>query len=134
MDLRCLWLSALLWAPAAGAVDWVLVGQDAETVHYVDPASLAREGDVVRLSKRAVYREPQPIGDTPGLPLIRESTGVVECDCARFQHRAVSIQLISDDGREIWNSGEMKRIWETVDTGSPGRATLDFACGRAASR
>lgn len=134
MDLRWLCLAALLWAPAAGAVDWTLVGQDAETIHYVDQASLERDGDVVRLSKRAVYRDPQPIGDTPGLPLIRESVGVVECDCARRQHRAVSIRLISDDSREIWNSGDMKRVWESVDAGSAGRATLDFACARATPR
>jgi hypothetical protein len=110
------------------------VGGDAETVHFVDQESLARDGDVVRLSKRAVYRDPQPIGDTPGLPLIRESVGVVECDCVRLQHRAVSIRLISDDSREIWNSGEMRRVWETVDAGSPGRATLDFACARTEVR
>lgn len=134
MNLRLFWLAALLWTPVAGAVDWIVVGQDAETVHYVDPASLVRDGGVVRLSKRAVYRDPQPIGDTPGLPLIRESVGVVECDCVRLQHRAVSIRLISDDSRELWNSGEMKRVWETVDAGSPGRATLDFACARSAPR
>lgn len=134
MNLRCWWVCVLLWAPVAGAVDWILVGQDAESIHYVDPDSLARDGDVVRLSKRALYRDPQPIGDSPGLPLIRESVGVVECDCVRLQHRAVSIRLISDDSRELWNSGDMKRIWETVDPGSPGRATLDFACARAAQR
>jgi hypothetical protein len=131
---RCLWLAAALWAPAAGAEQWVRVGDDTETVHFVDLESLSRSGDVVRLLKRAVYRDPQPIGDTPGLPLIRESVGVVECDCVRFQHRAVSIRLISDDSREIWNSGDMRRVWESVDAGSPGRATLDFACARTAAR
>lgn len=134
MAFRWLWLVAALCAPAAGAVEWVRVGDDAETLHFVDLESLSRDGDVVRLMKRALYREPQPIGDTPGMPLIRESVGVVECDCARRQHRAVSIRLISDDSREIWNSGDMRRVWEVIEPGSPGRATLDFVCARTAPR
>ncbi len=134
MVSRWFWMAAALCAPAAGAEQWVRVGGDTETVHFVDIDSLSRSGDVVRLMKRAVYRDPQPIGDTPGLPLIRESLGVVECDCVRFQHRAVSISLISDDSRELWSSGDMRRVWESVDAGSPGRATLDFACARTAPR
>jgi hypothetical protein len=119
---------------AAPAADWVRVGADGETEHFVDAASMVRDGDVVRLTKRAVYRDPQPIGGTAGMPLIKESIGVVEDDCVRAQHRVVSIRLLSDDGRVIWSSGDMKRIWEGVEPGSPGQATLDFACAAVAQR
>jgi hypothetical protein len=118
----------------ANAENWVRVGSDEETEHYVDEASLARDGEIVRLTKRAVYRAPQPIGGTAGMPLIVESVGVVEDDCTRNQHRVISIRLIGEEQKVIWSSGEMKRVWETIEPGSPGQATLEFVCARTASR
>ena len=86
----------------------------------------------MRLTKRAVFREPRPMGDTPGTPLIKETVGVVEDDCKRFQHRVVSLQILGVDGKVLRNYGVMKRVWETVDAGTPGRATLDFVCSKTA--
>lgn len=128
-------LLAIGLAPVTGsalAQTWVRVGGDDETEHYVDDGSLVRDGDVVRATKRAVYRAPQPIGGTAGMPLIRESVGVVEDDCKRFQHRVISIKLISDSDEVMWSSGEMKRVWESIEPGSAGAATLDFVCARTA--
>jgi hypothetical protein len=124
----------LACSASALAAEWVRVGADAETEHFVDAASFVRDGDVVRVTKRAIYRDPQPIGGTAGMPLIKESVGVVEDDCVRAQHRVVSIQLFSDDGRVIWASGDMKRIWEGVEPGSAGQATLDYVCAAVAQR
>lgn len=118
----------LLPLTAAHATDWVSVGTDGDIEHFVDRDSIQRSDEVVRLSKRAVYREAHPIGDAPGLPMMKESVGVVECDCQRIQHRAVSLQLVGVDGAVLYASGEMKRVWETIEPGTPGRATLDFAC------
>ena len=99
-----------LGAAHAEAENWVRVGGDGEAEHYVDEASLARDGEIVRLTKRAVYRAPQPIGGTAGMPLIVESVGVVEDDCTRNQHRVISIRLISEEQKVIWSSNEMKRV------------------------
>lgn len=130
----CVAIVVILWlvpADSVRAANWVEVAADDQTVHFVDESSMRRDGEVVRVAKRAVYRDPQPIGELLGTPRIRESVGVVEDDCQRFQHRAVSIQLISVDDKVIWSSGEMKRVWETVEPGSPGRATLDWVCTRS---
>lgn len=124
----------VLGVSRAFAENWVRVGGDDETEHFVDDASLVRDGEIVRVTKRAVYRSPQPIGGTAGMPLIVESVGIVEDDCTRYQHRVISIRLIGEEQKVIWASGEMKRVWETIEPGSPGRATLDFACSRTASR
>lgn len=123
-----------LSAASATAQSWVEVGSDQEVIHYVDADGLSRAGDVVRVTKRAVYRSPQPIGDTPGLPLIAESLGVVEDDCRLEQHRVVSIALLGVDGTTIWSSGDMRRVWESIEPDSPGKATLAFACARTASK
>ncbi|MEO8037326.1 MAG: surface-adhesin E family protein [Betaproteobacteria bacterium] len=119
-------------AASAIAQNWVRVGGDGETEHYVDDGSLVRDGDVVRATKRAVYREPQPIGGTAGMPLIRESVGIVEDDCKRMQHRVVSIKLISDHDQVMWSSGDMRRVWESIEPGSAGASTLEFVCARTA--
>lgn len=116
------------------AADWVSVGVDGDIEHFVDRDSIERRNEIVRVWKRAVPREPHPIGDTPGLPLMKETLGVVECDCQRIQHRAISLQLIGVDGSVLHSTGDMKRVWERIDPGSPGRATLDFACTAAAAR
>lgn len=122
-----------LASPASAvAAEWVSVAVEGGLEHFVDVASLARSGDVVRVSKRSVFREPTPMGDTPGLPLVRETIGLIEDDCRRVQHRAVSLQVIGVDGEVLWSSGEMKRVWESIEPGSGGRATLDFACSRTA--
>lgn len=120
--------------PAGAAENWVRVGGDDEADHFVDDASLSRNGEVVRATKRAVYRAPQPIGGTAGMPLIMESMGVVEDDCTRRQHRVISIRLIGEEQKVIWSSGDMKRVWESIEPGSPGSATLEFVCARTASR
>ncbi len=118
----------LLSGPQARAAEWVPVGSDGDVVHYVDAQSIERTGEVVRVTKRAVYREPHPIGDVPGMPLMKETSGVVECDCRRMQHRAMSVSIVGADGQVLYTSGEMKRVWESIDENSPGRATLDYAC------
>ncbi|MFO1319888.1 MAG: hypothetical protein U1F52_09740 [Burkholderiales bacterium] len=132
--MRTLFLASclLLVARPLPAADWVSVGTDGDIEHFVDRETLQRTQEIVRVAKRAVYRDPHPIGDTPGLPLMKETVGIVECDCLRFQHRAVSLQLIGLDGAVLHSTGEMKRVWETIDPGSPGRATLDFACAATA--
>lgn len=126
-------VSVLVSGPSA-AENWVRVGGDDDADHFVDDSTLSRHGEVVRAMKRAVYRNPQPIGGTAGMPLIMESVGVVEDDCDRIQHRAISITLLGEGQKVIWTSGEMKRIWESIDPGSPGLATLEFVCARTARR
>lgn len=128
---RWLAMAVLLAVGSAGAADWVSVGTEGDVEHFVDAASLKRSGEVVRLAKRAVFREPHPMGDTPGAPLMKETIGVVENDCRRIQHRVVSLQLFGVDGKVLWESGPMKRVWEAVEPGTPGRATLDFVCSKA---
>lgn len=125
-------LVAMTLGSSAGAAapEWVSVGIEGGLEHFVDAASLERSGEVVRVSKRSVYLQPAPMGETPGLPLVSEAVGLIEDDCQRFQHRAVSFQLIGVQGEVLWSSGEMKLVWEAIEPGSPGRATLDFACSR----
>lgn len=130
----CLVGALTMTGARAGAESWVRVGGDGETEHFVDESSLARDGEVVRATKRAVYRDPQPIGGTAGMPLIVESIGVVEDDCSRNQHRVVSIQLIGENQKVIWSSGDMKRVWERIEPGSPGLATLEYVCAKTAPR
>jgi hypothetical protein len=127
-------VASMIVAVPAAAENWIRVGGDDEADHFVDDSTLARHGEIVRAVKRAVYRNPQPIGGTAGMPLIMESVGLVEDDCDRIQHRAISITLIGEGQKVIWSSGDMKRIWERIDPGSPGFATLEFVCARTAQR
>ncbi|MCU0869225.1 MAG: hypothetical protein MUF30_06400 [Burkholderiales bacterium] len=125
-------LAARAIAPAA-AVEWVDVGADEQTRHYLDGATLARNGDVVRIDKRAVFTAPLSDGHELLPMTASESRGVVEVDCVLRVHRVVEIELFDAQGRSISRSGPMRRIWEDVTPGTPGARTMEVACTRTAA-
>lgn len=144
MNPPCLTLPAhrlaarLLFVVTAGtaswaAADWVDVGADEQSHHFVDDATLARDGDVVRVAKRAVFTAPLTDGHEVLPMTVRESRGVVEVDCALRVHRVVEIELLDRDGRQVSKSGPMRRVWEDVSPGTPGARTLDYACEHTAA-
>jgi hypothetical protein len=112
--------------------EWIDMGDDGEARHAVDDASVLQVDDVVRVTKRAVFLAPQPMGELPGTPLVRETRGSVEIDCLRRQHRATDVEVISTENLRVWSSGPLRRDWERIEPGTPGMRTLDWVCARIA--
>jgi hypothetical protein len=121
----------LLVAAPAQAGEWVEIGSDNDSVHYVDRDSLSREQDVVTLQKKVVYNEPQISAFTKGSEPVKYSLGTLQEDCTGRQHRVVSIDLYSEAGEVIWSSGRMNRVWESVEEDSVGANAHTLACGKS---
>lgn len=119
----------LLLCAAAMAEDWVPVGADTAGRYYVDRDSVTRSGENLRLRKRVVYDQPLADDLGGGQVLFTESIGVVELDCARRIHRMLSVEMRGPDGRTVWSSGPMKRMWDDVGAEGHGAAALELACG-----
>ena len=117
-----------LIATTAFAEEWVEVGSDNESVHYVDRESFTRADDVVTLKKKVVYNAAQLSAFTRNSEPVKYSVGSVQEDCGGYQHRVVSIELFNEAGEAVWSSGIMKRIWESVEPESLGANTLEVAC------
>jgi len=115
----------------AHAADWVEIGADTQARYYVDVASIAVDGETVRVQKKGIYTQPltENLGGSPRV--FKETLGVVELDCGRRIHRVTQIDMLGPEGDVVWSSGRMpKRDWEGVLPKSHGEATLDFVCGK----
>lgn len=121
----------VLVAFEAQAAEWVEIGADTQARYYVDVASIAVDGETVRVQKKGIYTQPltENFGGNPRV--FKETLGVVELDCSRRIHRVTQIDMLGPDGDVVWSSGRMpRRDWEGVLPKSHGEATLDFVCGK----
>lgn len=124
-------LGAMLATPAA-AEQWVEVGADTQAKYYVDVDSIAVDGDTLRVLKRGVFT--QVLTDDLGgaQASFKQTLGTVEIDCGRRLNRVTRIEMIGEDGRTVWSSGDMKkRLWEDVRADTHAETTLQVVCAHA---
>lgn len=128
--MRWSWLMLAALSGVAHAEDkWVEVGADTEAKYYVNTATVAVEGETVRVHKRAVYTNPLADNFTGRQVLFKESVGTVELDCKRHINRVVAIDMIGVNGEVVWSSGKMpQRMWEDVRDGTHGGSTWTYVC------
>lgn len=120
----------LAFASASAAADWVWVGDTSDAGIYVDPGSVRRSDDVVKMGvlyelKRAVLSKTN--GNRYASQILQS-----EYDCRDEKWRMLSFS---------WHSGSMgagKMVeeltdsykWESVPPGSGVAALWQFACAR----
>jgi hypothetical protein len=122
-------LMLLAAVSSAHAEDWIEVGTDSDSVHFVDRESLSQIKDVATLRKKVIFNVAQLSVFTKNSESVKYSVGTVQEDCTGNQHRVLAIELFNEVGEAIWSSGKMNRIWESVEPDSVGATTHAFACG-----
>jgi hypothetical protein len=123
-----LFVAAICMASPVNAEQWVEVGTDNESVHYVDRDSMTRKGDVVTVRKKVIYHVAEVTSIAREGEAIKYSIGVIQEDCSGHQHRAISIELFNEAGTSLWASGDMRRVWESMEPESIGDRAREFAC------
>jgi hypothetical protein len=121
-----------IWSlPAANAETWVEVGADTEAVFYVDVDSIVLVKDNLRVVKRGVYTHVLTDSLDGKLTVFKETRGVVEMDCKLRVNRVIRIDMLDQNGKVVWSSGDMpRRLWLSVKPNSHAESTLEVACAR----
>jgi len=121
------WSLILLMALSSGPAyaEWVFVSGDDEAgmTVYVDPDTIRRQGDFVKMSHLSDRK-------------IMEGYGSIktqrEYDCAAARHRLLAASIFSGHmGQgELLEDNSKEGQWIPVAPGSSGQALWKFACGK----
>lgn len=124
-------LLVALATPAAFAENWVEVGTDPEATFYVDLDSVAVVEGSVRVIKRGIYTHQLTESLDGQRTAFKETRGLVEMDCKLRVNRVRQIDMLDENGKVVWSSGDMPRqLWLSVKPNSHAEATLDTVCAR----
>jgi hypothetical protein len=112
--------------------EWVAIGYSESlggyTV-YVDPDTIRRKGDLVKVWALTDYTTIQTVADTSFL----SSKAQNEFDCAEERQRELAVTWFSGNmgnGNGVWTNSD-ETTWRPVAPGSVGQGVWKFACGCA---
>jgi hypothetical protein len=112
--------------------EWMAIGSSESlggyTV-YVDPDTIHRNGDLVKLWALTDYKTIQTVADRSFL----SSKAQNEFDCADESQRELAVTWFSGNmgnGNGVWTNFD-ETTWRTVAPGSVGQGVWDFACACA---
>jgi hypothetical protein len=114
--------------------EWVAIGYSESlggyTV-YVDPDTIRRNGDLVKVWALTDYSTIQTVADTSFL----SSKAQNEFDCAEERQRELAVTWFSGNmgnGNGVWNTTDETK-WRPVAPGSVGQGVWKFACDCAST-
>jgi hypothetical protein len=96
---------------------------------YVDPDTIRRKGDLVKVWALTDYTTIQTVADTSFL----SSKAQNEFDCAEERQRELAVTWFSGNmgnGNGVWTNSD-ETTWRPVAPGSVGQGVWKFACGCA---
>ena len=110
--------------------EWVKVGtlDDGVTTVYLDPDTVRRIGDLVKLWELWDQTTEQILADTSH----RSSKAQSEYDCAQARQRGLSLTWFSGNmGRgKVVTTNSDEGMWKPVTPGSVGETMWKLACGK----
>ena len=126
-------ITLLFLSSAPTYAEWVAVEKDyllpgLQTV-YVDPDTIRRKGDLVKVWALTDYTTIQTVADISFL----SSKAQNEFDCAEELQRELAVTWFSGNmgnGNGVWNNSDETK-WRPVAPGSVGQGVWKFACGCA---
>ena len=125
-------ITLLMLNPGPVYAEWVAIGSSESlggyTV-YVDPDTIRRKGDLVKVWALTDYTTRQTVADRSFL----SSKAQNEFDCAEERQRELAVTWFSGkmgNGNGVWNNSD-ETNWRPVAPGSVGDGVWKFACGCA---
>ena len=128
----CFWLLITLVVLSRGPVsaEWVLVSGEHNTglMVYVDPNTIRREGNLVKMSSLIDYKTIQSIEGNAVLSIERQN----EYDCNEERTRMLASTWFSDNMKrgQVVHSDSDEDEWKPAAPGSIAQAMLNVACRR----
>lgn len=114
---------------SSAAAEWVVVGSGKDQTHYVDPATIRRSGNKVKMWFLLDYKT--AIRDTYGKPFLSYK-GQDEYDCEEETVRSLAVVFHSENmggGDTVFShSGATK--WSPAAPGTGSRTSWETACAK----
>ena len=127
---RLLLITLLVLSSEPAYAEWVAIGYSESlggyTVH-VDPDTIRRNGDLVKVWALTDYTTIQTVGDSSFL----SSKAQNEFDCAEERQHELAVTWFSGNmgnGNGVWNNSD-ETNWRPVAPGSVGEGVWKFVCG-----
>ena len=116
---------SLILAAAPAWAEWVKVGRTVAAVHYVDPATVSRDGNLRRVWAMQDMVETSDEG-------VRSIRALQEYDCAdeRFRYLSVAAHSRSMARGEVLAEHELRDRWSERPAGTKASAIGKMVCGR----
>lgn len=124
--MRFVLLTLLLTAAAPAWTDWVRYSETKSAFHYLDPDTILRDGNLVRVWTLQDWNEPGSDG-TRSLRIL------FEFDCQEERMRSVSAFAHSGHmagGQASVTSDILKRSWVNIVRGSAFASAFKLVCAR----
>jgi hypothetical protein len=116
---------SLILAAAPAWAEWVKVGRTDAAVHYVDPATLSKDGNLRRVWAMQDMIETSPEG-------VRSIRALQEYDCAdeSFRYLAVAAHSGPMARGEVLAEHELRDEWSEQPAGTKASAIGKIVCER----
>jgi hypothetical protein len=114
---------SLALASSPAWAEWVRVGRTEAAVHYVDPSTLRKDGNLRRVWALQDMVEPSPEG-------VMSVRALQEYDCARARVRFLSVAAHAGPmaGGRIVAAHELRDEWDERPAGAKPSAIERIAC------
>ena len=127
---RLLLIILLFLSSAPAYAEWVKVsdGDEAEKTVYVDPATIRRNSNLVKMRQFYDYKTVQTVGGIRFLTAEEQW----EFDCAEERSRVLALKEFSGNmrsGTVVYSNTEVGK-WQPVAPGTLGRKLWTVACGK----
>jgi len=123
-------VTLLVLSSVPAHAEWVAIGYSESLGGYtvfVDPDTIRRNGDLVKVWALTDYTTIQTVGDSSFL----SSKAQNEFDCAEERQHELAVTWFSGNmgnGNGVWNTSDETK-WRPVAPGSVGQGVWKFACG-----
>ena len=118
----------LMLASAPAWAEWTKVGETAGSVHYLDAATIGKDGNLRRVWEIQDLKARLPSGEVS-----RRAMSEYDCAEQRFRMLSVSSFMGLMSTGEILLTGsdpESLRKWQSIPQGTIAQATLKLVCAR----
>ncbi len=116
-------LLALVAAPAWA--EWVAMGETADIVAYIDPATIKKDGNLRRIWQLHELKQRDKDGTM-------SKRALVEYDCKEERQKVLSLSSHSEPwvGGKVLGSGSITSEWQYIAPNTTAAAILKIVCAK----
>ena len=130
--MKRLLLGLMLLVTAGAAIaEWTSVGESVSSIHYVDRATIRRNGNLVKMWDLMDFKTVQTVQTVTGESFLSIKSQN-EYDCKEERKRILAFTWFSGQmGSEkfVYSNSDPGR-WEPIQPGSIGEIQWNIACGK----